>query len=343
MLRLKGAVAHYAWGDRFALPELLEITADGRPWAEIWYGTHPHGPAQIDESLHLPAPSYLADEIGQLPFIVKLLAAAQPLSLQTHPTAAQAATGFARENAAGVALDAPARMYGDPHAKPEMIIALHRFEALCGFVDSEQAIAQCSEAGAPDIAEHVQRHGVAATVRAILNGVSFKTPTSPSRAMQQLNEHHHDPRSVVALLMHHVRLAPGEALFLDAGCVHAYLSGLALEVQGSSDNVLRAAFTNKHVDLAEFLAVADLSPTDDARVSTETISAITTAYRSPAPFSVMRHEVNGAFSLTTTTEHTVLVCTSGSAGTLTRGSGAYLARDETVALHGTATLYSVSA
>jgi mannose-6-phosphate isomerase len=161
--------------------------------------------------------------------------------------------------------------------------------------------------------------------------------------MQQLNEHHHDPRSAVALLMHHVRLAPGEALFLDAGCVHAYLSGLALEVQGSSDNVLRAAFTNKHVDLTEFFAIADLSPTGDARVSTETLSAITTAYRSPAPFSVMRHEVNGAFSLTTTTEHTILMCTSGSAGTLTRGSGAYLASNETVELHGTATLYSVSA
>jgi mannose-6-phosphate isomerase len=342
MLRLKGAVAHYAWGDRFALPELLEITADGRPWAEIWYGTHPRGPAQIDESLHLPAPSYLADEVGELPFIVKLLAAAQPLSLQTHPTAAQAATGFARENAAGIALDAPARMYSDPHAKPEMVIALHRFDALCGFVDSEQAIAQCNVAGAPDIAEHVRGHGVADTARAILNGASFAAPTAPSRAMQQLNEHHHDPRSAVALLMHHVRLAPGEALFLDAGCVHAYLSGLALEVQGSSDNVLRAAFTNKHVDLAEFFAVANLSPSG-ARVDTETISAITTAYRSPAPFSVMRHEVNGAFSLTTTTEHTILVCTSGSIGTLTRGSGAYLARNETVDLHGTATLYSVSA
>jgi len=343
MLRLKGAVAHYAWGDRFALPELLEITADGRPWAEIWYGTHPHGPAQIDESLHLPAPSYLADEIGELPFIVKLLAAAAPLSLQTHPTVAQAAIGFARENVAGIALDAPARMYSDPHAKPEMVIALHRFDALCGFVDSEQAIAQCDEAGAPDIAEHVRGHGVADTARAILNGALFTAPTAPSRAMQQLNEHHNDPRSAVALLMHHLRLAPGEALFLDAGCVHAYLSGLALEVQGSSDNVLRAAFTNKHVNLAEFFAVANLSPTGDARVDTETISTITIAYRSPAPFSVMRHEVNGAFSLTTTTEHTVLVCTSGSAGTLSRGSGAYLARNETVDLHGTATLYSVSA
>ena len=81
MLRLKGAIQHYAWGDRFALPELLEVTADGRPWAEIWYGTHPRGPSQIDESLHLPAPTFLADEVGELPFLVKLLAAAQPLSL----------------------------------------------------------------------------------------------------------------------------------------------------------------------------------------------------------------------------------------------------------------------
>ncbi|MFZ9489030.1 MAG: type I phosphomannose isomerase catalytic subunit, partial [Ilumatobacteraceae bacterium] len=130
MLRLKGAVQHYAWGDRFALPEMLEITADGRPWAEIWYGTHPRGPAHIDESVHLPAPTYLSDEIGDLPFIVKLLAAAQPLSLQTHPSASQAARGFAREEAAGISLDAKQRMYVDDRAKPEMVIALDSFEAL---------------------------------------------------------------------------------------------------------------------------------------------------------------------------------------------------------------------
>ncbi|MFM7962727.1 MAG: type I phosphomannose isomerase catalytic subunit, partial [Actinomycetota bacterium] len=147
MLRLKGVTQHYSWGDRYALPTLLDITADGRPWAEIWYGTHPRGQAQVDDSVHLPAPTYLADEVGDLPFIVKLLAAAQPLSLQTHPSAEQAKAGFAREEAAGIAHDAKHRVYADDRAKPEMIVAISTFEALCGFVTDEAAIAECEAAG----------------------------------------------------------------------------------------------------------------------------------------------------------------------------------------------------
>jgi len=343
MLRLKGVVQHYAWGDRFALPELLEVTADGRPWAELWFGTHPRGPAQIDDELHLPAPTYLADEIGSLPFIVKLLAAAQPLSLQTHPSAVQAQAGFAREEATRVPLDAPHRVFVDPHAKPEMVIALDQFAALCGFVSNDTAIQQCTDAGASELAAHVRQHGVGATARAVLSGKQFAAPANPSPAMQQITEHCDDPRALVALLMHHVRLAPGEALFLDAGTVHAYLYGTALEVQGSSDNVLRAAFTEKHVDVDQFLAVASLEPTAEQRVATEQLNAITTAYRCAAPFRVMRHEINGTFQLTTNTPHTLLVCTSGSTTSLARGAAAYLAAGVSIELTGAAVVYTVSA
>jgi mannose-6-phosphate isomerase len=178
--------------------------------------------------------------------------------------------------------------------------------------------------------------------------------------MTQLMEHYDDPRAVVALLMNHVRLAPGEALYLDAGTVHAYLHGMALEVQGSSDNVMRAAFTDKHIDLDEFFAVARLDAPagggvagsgtagggtagSSALVPTERISPTTVAYRCGAPFSVMRHELNGTFALSATSQHTILVCTSGSAGPLTRGAAAYVAAGESVALEGTATIYSVSA
>jgi mannose-6-phosphate isomerase len=343
MLRLKGVIQHYAWGDRFALPELLDVTADGRPWAELWFGTHPRGAAQIDDELHRPAPSYLADEVGELPFIVKLLAAARPLSLQTHPSAAQAQAGFAREEAARIPLDAPHRVFADTQAKPEMVIALDEFAALCGFVTDDVAIQRCTEAGASDLAAHVQQHGVGAAARAVLSGAKFASPANPSPAMQQITEHYDDPRALVALLMHHVKLTPGESLYLDAGTVHAYLYGTALEVQGSSDNVLRAAFTEKHVDLEQFLAVASLEPTAEQRVATEQLNAITTAYRCAAPFRVMRHEINGTFSLAANTQHTLLVCTSGSAGSLTRGAAAYLAAGESIELTGAAAVYTVSA
>ena len=343
MLRLKGVMQHYSWGDRYALPTMLEITADGRPWAEIWYGTHPRGPAQIDESLHTPAPTYLADEVGELPFIVKLLAAAQPLSLQTHPSTEQAVAGFAREEKAGVPHDAKHRVYADDRAKPEMIVALTSFEALCGFVAKDQAIAACETAGATDVAERVRREGVAATAQAILRGETFAAPTTASDAMRQLDEHYDDARSIIALLMHHVRLAPGEALYLDAGNVHTYLYGTALEVQGSSDNVVRAAFTDKHINIDEFFRVASFAGIPDPRVMPSRISEMTSKYECAAPFSVMRHEVNGTFALTANREHTMVVCTSGRAGSLTPGSAAYVARGESVALDGTATLYTVSA
>ena len=343
MLRLKGVTQHYSWGDRFALPTLLDITADGRPWAEVWYGTHPRGPAQIDESLHLPAPTYLADEVGELPFIVKLLAAARPLSLQTHPSNEQAVAGFAREQRAGIAPDDRRRVYPDDRAKPEMIVALSTFEALCGFVDDEAAIIACAEAGATDLAARVRSEGVAGAARAILRGETFTEPTRRSDAMRTIDDHYHDRRSLIALLMHHVQLQPGEALYLDAGNVHTYLYGMALEVQGSSDNVVRAAFTDKHIDLDEFLAVARFDAINDPRVMPERLSAETSAYRCTAPFEVLRHELNGAFTLTANRSHTMVVCTSGRAGSLTTGAAAYVARGETVTLDGTATIYSVSA
>ena len=343
MLRLKGVTQHYAWGDRFALPTLLDITADGRPWAEIWYGTHPRGQAQVDDSLHLPAPTYLADEVGDLPFIVKLLAAAQPLSLQTHPSTEQAVAGFAREEKAGVPHDAKHRVYADDRAKPEMIVAISTFEALCGFVSDDAAIAACDAAGARDVADRVRKDGVAGAAQAILRGETFSAPKQPSDAMRQLNEHFDDPRSLIALLMHHVRLQPGEALYLDAGNVHTYLYGMALEVQGSSDNVVRAAFTDKHIDLQEFFAVAKFSAIADPRVMPERVSPTTSAYRCGAPFQVMRHELNGTFALTANREHTLVVCASGRAGSLTTGAAAYIERGESVALEGTATIYTVSA
>ena len=297
--------------------------------------------------MHHPAPTFLVDEVGELPFIVKLLAAAQPLSLQTHPSKEQAALGFAREERAGVPLDAAHRVYPDDRAKPEMIVALSVFEALCGFVDAETAVRACEIAGAKELAARVRRDGVAAAAAAVLRGESFGGVVAPSAAMQQLNEHYgDDPTSMVALLMHHVHLAPGEALFLDAGNVHTYLYGMALEVQGASDNVVRAAFTEKHVDIDEFLSVATLASVNDPRVVPTLVRGDSSwqsyAYRCAAPFTVMRHDINGGFTLQTSAQHTLLACTSGRAGSLQRGGVVYVSAGETLSLEGTATIFSVS-
>jgi mannose-6-phosphate isomerase class I len=118
---------------------------------------------------------------------------------------------------------------------------------------------------------------------------------------------------------------------------------MALEVQGSSDNVVRAAFTDKHIDLDEFFNVARLEAIPDPRVIPERLSPVSSAYRCAASFQVMRHELNGTFTMTANRPHTMLVCTSGRAGSLSAGSAAYVANGESVAIDGTATIYTVSA
>ncbi len=127
MRSLAGVVQHYAWGDPAALPRILGQPADGRPWAEWWLGTHPAAPS------HLDGGASLSSVAGELPYLLKLLAAAAPLSLQTHPDAPTALAGFDREQSAGIALDDPRRVYRDPFAKPELLCALTPFDTLCGF------------------------------------------------------------------------------------------------------------------------------------------------------------------------------------------------------------------
>ena len=157
---IEGAVRSYDWGSLTAIPDLLGRPATGEPWAELWFGAHPSAPAVVGaraESLDRliaadpvaalgPA---VASRYGRLPFLLKVLAAAAPLSLQAHPSAEQADAGFEREEAMGVPPDAPRRMFRDRSPKPELICALSGFEALCGFRDPQQTAALLDTLDAP--------------------------------------------------------------------------------------------------------------------------------------------------------------------------------------------------
>ncbi len=292
--RLRGIVQHYAWGDTAAIPRWMNVAPDGRPWAELWFGTHHNGHATLDVSGSSGA-APLASVAGTLPYLVKVLAAAQPLSLQTHPSAEQAAAGYARENAAGIPVADPRRIYVDASPKPEFIYALTDFEAVCGFLDDAAAIAACTDAGATELAAHVAAHGLRNAVRAIVSGErTFVAATPPAHVRFIADSHPHDPRAIVALLMHHVRLAPGDTLFLESGNVHAYLRGTAVEVMSSSDNVVRAAFTTKHVDPHEFVRVATLTPTAPSQPTPQREANGDVVYRpAGAPFVVRIVHVDG--------------------------------------------------
>lgn len=246
-----GVVQHYAWGDRTFIPELLGVTADGQPWAELWLGTHPSGPTTIGDR-------QLSDVTGELPYLLKVLAAAEPLSLQVHPTREQALDGHAR----GV--------YADDRAKPELLCALTRFDALCGIRPITATLTLLGALGAEALAATVRSDGLGAVIDALYRGRIDPSPTITACSRSQRPEaelvtrlaakYPDDPSVVVTLLLNRVTLRPGEAIHLTAGNLHAYLSGAGIELMGASDNVVRGGLTEKPVDVDELLRILDTTP-----------------------------------------------------------------------------------
>lgn len=255
MLPITGVVKHYAWGDPTFIPRLVGVEPDGRPWAELWLGTHPAGPATLRDGRSL------AEVTGTLPYLLKVLAAAEPLSLQTHPDADQARAGHA------------AGRYADPHAKPELLCALTRFEAFCGLRPAESTLALLDEIGAEELALAVGDGGPGCALEALYRGVIDAEPAieacrrsarPEATWVRNLNDRYPgDPSVAVTLLLNLVVLQPGEAIALTAGNLHAYLAGAGIELMGASDNVVRGGLTAKPVDVDDLLAVADRTPLAD--------------------------------------------------------------------------------
>jgi mannose-6-phosphate isomerase len=280
----------YAWGSRTAIAELLGVPPTGEPQAELWLGAHPGSPSLLVENGR-PITDIFPDG---LPFLLKVLAAASPLSLQAHPTLAQAQEGFAEENAAGIPIDSPSRNYKDALHKPEAIVALvDGFQALCGFRSVAAARAALapliadeatSPADAAVVAEFSERLASDASLPAVFEWLMAGAPevatlvaalttyaarggSQPGdegehwRVVELLAAHYPGDAGVaISLLLNVVTLNAGEALFLPAGNIHSYLGGLGIEIMASSDNVLRGGLTPKHVDVAELLTVLDCEP-----------------------------------------------------------------------------------
>lgn len=276
-VRITNTPVPNAWGSTTAIAELLGRPPSGGPEAELWLGSHHGSPSRIadaDETLD----GWLGDHgRSHLPFLLKVLAAASPLSLQAHPSAEQARAGFDAENAAGIPIDAAHRNYRDPFPKPEMLVVLsERFHALCGFRPEDEVLGAMDELerlgvdcrqwrerldrGVADAFEWLTSQGPG--VRELVAGVTRVAGDSPSFATQAglAQRYPGDPGIVVSLMLHDVDLARGQAVFLPAGNIHAYLEGLGIELMTASDNVLRGGLTPKHVDVAELLRVLDFRP-----------------------------------------------------------------------------------
>jgi mannose-6-phosphate isomerase len=252
---IEGTVQHYDWGDPDFIPKLLGVAGKGQPWAELWLGTHPNGPSLLDDGTPLEALS------GRLPYLLKLLSAAEPLSLQAHPTTEQAVDG----HASGV--------FADDQAKPELLVALTEFEALCGFRPYGGTIDFLRRIGAQPYADFVQEHGedsLADLYRGDFDPASTidgleQTADAQARWAHRLGLKYGfgDPSVAATLLLNYVVLQPGEALHLMAGNLHAYLRGSGIELMNASDNVVRGGLTAKDVDIDLLLEVVDPAPLRD--------------------------------------------------------------------------------
>jgi len=290
---LDNPILNYSWGSRTAIAEFLGRPNPGdRPEAELWIGAHPKAPSRVvdppglgslDRAIQVDPVRLLGPEVcdrfgNELPFLLKVLAAAEPLSIQAHPDQAQALRGWTRENDEGVPLDAPHRNYRDPNHKPELVCALSPFAALKGFRPLDDIARNLDPVVRPELAPEIARlarERAAPALRSLfarlmtlepeekepmlrraLSEAERRAPKDPAWAwVSRLRAKYPGDVGVLSpLYLNLVALAPGEALYLAAGELHAYLEGTALEIMANSDNVLRGGLTPKHIDVPELLA-----------------------------------------------------------------------------------------
>jgi mannose-6-phosphate isomerase len=337
MYRVVGSVQQYDWGDTTYIPSLLGVSSDGAPWAELWFGTH-HVAPSLAETPTGQVP--LIDITGELDILVKILSAASPLSLQTHPTREQAIAGFRAENMNGIALNSPLRTYRDESDKPELLIALTPFFALCGFAPVDTSVVLLHAMEWKREAEYLERHGIRSYLEWVyVNDMDSDFSGAPDWLSSLAAKYPQDRSLRVAPLLNHVELAPGEALSLPAGNLHAYLRGAGLELMNSSDNVVRAGFTSKHVDTAELLRIVDCTPLEAPAVR-PTIDGNIGTYPCPTDaFSVKRIQLVGSHVLKPDDVTRILVVTEGSTDSLRAGDAAVVLPNEQVELRGSATVW----
>lgn len=378
----------YAWGSAGEISTLLGTMPTGKPEAELWLGAHPGSPSVIldptltgsagdlHEWIQRDGEQVLGAGSERLPFLLKVLAAGAPLSLQAHPTPEQAIEGFARENAAGIPLTASHRNYKDASAKPELILAVSdTFEALCGFRSMAETRASIERLAELDAASSTPAPALFAQWLAFARADSdlrsmFEWLISAAEPVPELVErvtalaeadqasdefalvrtlagyYRGDPGVLIALMLNHVTLTKGEALFLPAGNIHAYLRGLGIELMASSDNVLRGGLTPKHVDVVELLSVLDFSASPVPYLNAEPVSDGARVFRPPVRdfqlFEITdgaRLDLTGA-AIALCVDGTFEIAGSKSSMALSRSEAVFVTADEhALAVSGAGTLY----
>ncbi|MDO5499580.1 MAG: mannose-6-phosphate isomerase, class I [Propionibacteriaceae bacterium] len=384
MLMLTGTLQDYAWGSHDGIPAALGTEPTGSPQAEYWLGAHPKAPSRLADGRSLDAvlterPELIGavnlDRFGpRLPFLMKLISARQALSLQAHPSRAQAIEGFDQENRAGIALDAPERNYRDDWPKPEALVALTEFHGLCGFRDPSQTQALAAHLGVPTLdllfQPLIEGDGIARVLLEILGIADLEDDLLPdvvaaarehAGADSELGrfcdtiveldrDYPGDPGILAAMLLNRILLQPGDSFFMPAGNLHAYLRGTALEVMSNSDNVLRGGLTPKHIDVDELAQVVDFMPGFPGLIDPVEVSLGIWHYPTEAPeFVLYRVDDASDQPLPGAESARILLALQGevrlvgAAGELVlgRGEAAFLAAGEEVRVHSTGQAFMV--
>ena len=303
---LKNTIQKYAWGSHSAIQQLMDIPPSDEPWAELWMGAHPKAPSQIyvdgqwisifDLINRSPKKILGKNAAGKfnnsLPYLFKVLAADQPLSIQAHPNAEQAQKGFEHESKIGLEITAPSRNYKDSHHKPECICAITPFTGLKGFRKTPSAVELlecfCPHGLADEIIllgnKHLKKFFLtlmelpeaqkeAIINEAVENAKKLLAPAIICKWILKLYRQYPTDIGVISpLFLNLFCLEPGQSLFLQAGELHAYLDGLGIELMANSDNVLRGGLTPKHVDVPELMKVLNFVESDIEILLPESIS-----------------------------------------------------------------------
>lgn len=294
---------------------------------------------------------------GRLPFLLKILAAAAPLSIQAHPNLEQAKKGFAEENRQGVPLDAPHRNYRDDNHKPECICALEPFWVLCGFRPIADILAKMGTLALPDLAlflTDLDSNPNPQGLRNFFEGLITADTNTRRRLVQdaaracaalasrdpaydwlvRLNtEYPGDVGVLSPLLMNLIRLEPGQALFLQPGELHAYLEGVGIELMANSDNVLRGGLTAKHIDAQALITILNFQEHIPDILTPLTVSDVEQVYPTPAPefqLSVIQMTETAGIAIFSNDGVQILLCVNGAAILSTSGQQLQVIKGESV-------------
>ena len=350
---LKNTIQEYVWGSRTAIPELMgQPSPADQPQAELWMGAHSKAPSLVGtgdgwKSLQKLLYEYPLEILGKriagkyhgkLPFLFKVLAAAEPLSIQAHPGADAAKEGFAREEMLAIPFDASNRNYKDTNHKPECLCALIPFWGLCGFRSISEISSLLSQLCPETLGELLgllQKNTHTNGLQIFFQSIMQMSPQKQAEIVHEAVRHaqiiaHERPEYdwVVRLhlaypsdigvifpaILNLIHLQPGEALFLEPGELHAYLSGVGIELMANSDNVLRCGLTSKHVDIAELMGILSFDEKAVDILLPENRENHEGCYRTPAEefeLSVISLGDGDIYTSSKDRSVEILLCTSG--------------------------------